>query len=155
MSLSAAARAALLRERVGEPYVALATVTHPLLEETLRFVINTSHVVSRGETYLASHAEFALPNRGEGRMAAQITIANVDRRIGDAVQTMLTPAEILFEVVDAQDPDTVEIGYPPMELTDVTANAIAVTSDLKGRLDLQDAHPKTRATRSIARGLFR
>ena len=125
------------------------------LGETLRFVINTSDVVSRGETFLASHAEFNLPNRGEGRMAAQITIANVDRRIGQAVQLLLTPAEILFEIVDADLPDIVVLVYPPMELTNVTANAIAVTGDLKGKLDPQDQHPKDRATRTVAPAIFR
>ncbi|MFN3549610.1 MAG: DUF1833 family protein [Mesorhizobium sp.] len=148
-------RAAFMAERIGEPYVALVTITHPSLAETLRFVINTSDIVSRGETFLASHAEFNLPNRGEGRQSAQITIANVDREIGRAVQAMLTPAEILFEIVDAERPDIVVIVYPPMELTNVTANAISVTGDLKGKLDPQDQYPKERATRFIAPAIFR
>jgi hypothetical protein len=144
-----------MAERIGEPYVALVTITHPSLEDTLRFVINTSDVVSRAETFLASHAEFTLPNRGEGKMAAQITIANVDRRIGQAVQTMLTPAEILFEIVDAERPDIVVLVYPPMELYNVTANAMSVTGDLKGKLDPQDQYPKERATRDVAPAIFR
>lgn len=148
-------RAAFMAERIGEPYVALVTISHPSIAETLRFVVNTSNIVSRGETFLASHAEFTLPNRGEGRQAAQITIANVDREIGRAVQAMLTPAEILFEIVDAERPDIVVIAYPPMELTNVTANAIAVTGDLKGKLDPQDQYPKERATRFIAPAIFR
>ena len=146
-------RAAFFRQTGDDPYVALITITHPTLEEPIRAVMDTRDLVSQGETFKAGKAMFSLPSRGQGNSRASVTIANVDARIALAAQTLVTPAEFLFQVVNAELPDIVEIEWPPMELVNVGGDVLAVTGDLASVVSLLDQYPRIRLTLDIAPGL--
>jgi hypothetical protein len=146
-------RAAFFRQIVEDPYVALITVSHPTLEEPIRAVMDTRDLVSQGQTFKAGKAMFSLPSRGQGDSRASVTIANVDARIALAAQSLVTPAEFLFQIVNAERPDIVEIEWPPMELVNVGGDVLAVTGDLTSVVSLLDQYPNIRLTLDIAPGL--
>lgn len=146
-------RAAFFRQTVEDPYVALITVSHPTLEEPIRAVMDTRDLMSQGYEFKAGKAMFSLPSRGQGDSRASVTIANVDARIALAAQSLVTPAEFLFQIVNAELPDIVEIEWPPMELVNVGGDVLAVTGDLTSVVSLLDQYPRIRLTLDIAPGL--
>lgn len=147
-------RSQLFRDRIEDTHLCLITLSHVSIEPPIRVAVNNENVVSNGETFIAGQMNVVLPKRGEGRTSAQITIANVDRRIGLAAQRLITPADVTFQVVDAAEPDTIDIDYPPMRLTGITGNALAVSGELTSRFNLQEPYPKVRATKTVAPGLY-
>lgn len=147
-------RSAVFQERIPEAYVALVTIEHPAIDPPIRATTNSSNLISNGETFLASRINLSLPTDKADGQNAQITVANVDRRIGLAAELMVTPAQVTFQVVNAEDPDTVEIDYPPLRLTSITANAMSVSGELTVPLNPQNAYPRTRATKTLTPAIY-
>ena len=147
-------RATLFSDRISDAYVALLTISHPILEEPIRCCTNSSDITSNGDLYYGARLDLILPTKAQEKQRARISVANVDRRIGLAARTMLTPATITFDIIKADDPDTIEIAYPPMLLTDIRGDVSAVTGELREQMNQQDPWPQVRATKSIAPGVY-
>lgn len=147
-------RQQLFRDEIEDPYICLVTLTHPFLEPPVRVATNSSDVVSNGETFLRGRLDVVPPNIKEGEQSARISIANVDRRIGLAAARLITPAQILIQVVNAEDPDTIDIEYPPMWLSNITGDALVVTGELTSQINLRDEWPNVRATKTVAPGIY-
>ena len=147
-------RVTLFSDRISDVYVVLLTITHPILEEPIRCCTNTSNITSNGNLFYGACLELVLPTKAQEKQSARISVANVDRRIGLAARTMLTPATITFDIIKADTPDTIEIAYPPMLLTDIRGDVSAVSGELREQMNLQDPWPVVRATKSVAPGVY-
>ena len=94
-------------------------------------VNNTVAVVSGGETYSAFPFEISLPSQLEDAPPrARIRIDNISREIGQAIRDMTSAADVTIEVVRADDPDTIEVSWPQMRLTNARYNFSTVEWDL-------------------------
>ena len=140
--------------RITTPWVWLAGITHPLLEAPIRVAVDSEDVTFGGEVYAKGSMGLVAPNFAEGDQQATVRIANIDRRAGLAIMQMITPPEITFSMVNADDPDTGASTWNPMVLAQATGNAIEITGEFRSRVSQQDPFPKDRATKENAPGLW-
>lgn len=142
------------QERPAGTWVWIAEISHPRLDEPIRVAVDTADVTYGGDVYRAGRMGFVPPNFAESEQVARIRVANTDRVAGSAIQRMVTPAQAVFALVDAADPDTGAEQWPPMLLVNVSGNAVEITGEFRSRIAPNDAFPKERADKSTAPGLF-
>lgn len=145
---------ALLSNPIPDTYVVLVKISHPAMSDDIRVSTATEDLVSNGEEYLACQLLIKLPTRTNSLRTAEMSVQNVDSRIGQAAMAINTPCTVYLSIVKAESPDDVEIAYPPMKMTNVDANPIMVTGELLGWINKDEPYPKIRATKSIAPGIY-
>lgn len=143
-----------IAQHTEEAFLVLLTISHETLGQPFRFVRNRVGVTSRGNGFLASHFEIELPGDGDEVPRAVITVANVDRRIGQTLERLVTPPTCLIELVLASTPDTVERAWDQFELLEVTWDAFTVQGTLSRRLHWDEPWPFIRVTPARFPGLF-
>jgi hypothetical protein len=143
-----------LAQHADEVFLVLLTIAHETLADPFRFVRNRVRVTSRGNEFLASHFEIELPNDGADVPQARITVANVDRRIGQTLQAIVTPPSVTIELVLGSTPDTVERSWSQFQLTEVTWDALTVQGTLTRIAYWDEPWPYIRVTPSRFPGLF-
>ena len=137
MTLSDSARGAMFAEETSDGLFALLTIDHDDLSAPIRVVHNQVDVVSRGDTFTAFPFELILPtSEPDSPPRAQLTIDNVSREIGQAIRTVSSAPTVLIEVVRIDDPDTLELSFPALNLRNVRFDVAKVTGDLVSE-DLQ------------------
>jgi len=143
-----------IAQHADEAFLVLLTISHDTLKEPFRFVRNRTRVVSRGNEFLASHFEIELPGDSDEVPKAVITVANVDRRIGQTLQSLVTPPKCLIELVLSSTPDIVERAWDQFELLEVTWDAFTVQGTLTRRTYWDEPWPFIRVTPARFPGLF-
>ena len=109
----------------------LLTITHADMAEPIRLStdpterLSTDPVVygsiSRGQHYAFVPIAVVLPDDGDDAApAASLEIDNTDRELIAAVRSITDAAEVTLEIIDADDPDVVEIAFPAMRIANVT-----------------------------------
>lgn len=154
MALSATAIAAMLGRETDEVVLVLLTIDHASLDDPIRVVDNTKDITSNGNTFTAFPFEITLPSDGDAAPKAQLTIANVDRSIGDALDQITTAPTVKMQLILASDPDTIEREWDLFELVNVQIGAIQVTGDLAVRARTQDPWPNVMVTPGRFPALF-
>lgn len=100
----------------GDPLLTLVTISHSLIETSIRCVLNNEDVISRGDTYRAYPFEFVPPELGrDGMRPGRIRIGNVDGQIVEKLRLVAGSGEepvLTFEFIYGSDPDTVERTWP-------------------------------------------
>lgn len=114
-----------------DPFIVLLTLTHSSLSTPIYVARNREDVVSRGNTYVAYPFQILLPTDSDNAPQAQITIANVSRRIGQALEDMVYPPKCTIEIVLASTPDTVERTWSDFSFTQASWDAFRVTAKLE------------------------
>lgn len=147
MPLSTAAIRALLGFESASGIILLATITAGAT--TLRLARNPKDVVSRGNTYTAYPFDLALANDNDAPPRISLRIANVDRRITDALLALTTPPTFLIEAVLTSTPSTVERSFDKFTLRDFEADAVAVSAELTQERFSTEPWPKYRAIPSV------
>lgn len=166
-ALSGALRRQLNLQESGEAILAFLTITHADLAEPITVVGDGVDYVWDAVTYVGFPFRFALLSDEEGPPRCQIEVQNVDRKIGDALRALPSPARLRLELVAASefdqtaDPRT-PLGTPPIEysashlfLVNVSVDAMTVTGDVVSWDYTQDTWPARRATQDRYPGLFR
>lgn len=143
-----------IAQHADDPFLVLLTLGHPTLTQPERFVRNRIQLTSRGNLYKASHFEVELPGDGEEAPRASITVANVSRRIGQAMQTLVTPPSCVIELVLASTPDTVERVWSGLDLLEATWDAFTVRGTLTRATNWDEPWPFIRVTPARFPGLF-
>lgn len=151
---SSGAKEKAIAQRNSDPFLLLLTITHADLAETLYFVRNNEAVVSRGNTHLAYPFEIEEPSDGEQSPQARISIANVSRRIGKAIEALATAPTVKIELVLASDPDAIERTWDEFTLTQVSYDAMAVTATLQHISYWNEGWPKKIVRPPLYPGLF-
>src|SRR5438105_12254339 len=101
MALSTLAIRSLLSREGRVPVILLLTITHPDLAQPIRLARNTvgDNIVSNGSTFTASPFGLEPPSDDEKAPIAKLIAINVDRAIGEALESIVTPAECMLQVV--------------------------------------------------------
>ena len=144
----------LYLERMQAPYVMLVTLDHDKLLAPVRVTTNSSAITSNGEEFISGRIELIPPNSNESESTARLGLANVDRRIGEISRKIDSPATVLFQVIDATEPDVIDQTWPPMFLTNISGDELMVTAELRSQIDRQDPYPNVIASKSNAPGLY-
>lgn len=145
---------------IDDAILVLVTIVHPQIEP-IRVVNNLSvesgagNIISRGETYIAYPFNLDLPANTDDSPRATLTIANVDRRISDAINNLDSSPIISFEIVAASEPDNVIIRFPRFELVDVTWNAVSISGELIQASYASEPFGFVRVTPGLFPALFR
>lgn len=129
--VSSTAIAQALSQHNDDPFVVLLTLTHETLATPIYIARNRENLVSRGNTYLAYPFQISLPSDNDNAPQAQITVANVSRLIGQALERCVYPPNCLMEIVLASTPDTVERSWDEFSFTQATWDAFRVTATLE------------------------
>lgn len=160
MTLSAGAVRKLLSRESDDPIVLLLTIEYldpALTPVIIRFCTNTpgDDLVSNGETFTAAPFEITWPNDHEEAPVAQLTCVNVDRTVGQALESLIYPADVTIQAVFASDPDTVEREATLFELRNARWNAMVLTADISRQGLTSEPCPKYRVTPRLFPALFR
>ena len=110
----------------------LLKIDHADLSTPIRLVNNKVEIVANGDIFSAFPFEIRLPdNLEDATPRAQLRIDNVSREIGEAIRSISTPAAVTIQVVRQDAPDTIEMSWPAMRLTNTRYNALTVRGDLE------------------------
>lgn len=144
----------ILNQFNDDGILVLIIIEHPDLEETLRFVSSNLPVMSNGFEFLAFPCAISLPTDSDQVPNATLTISNVDRRIGEGLESLETPAIITFQMVLASDPDTIEREWPQMQLVDATWTNLSIRGTLSQDVYWNEPYGRKRVTPLKFPGLF-
>ena len=165
--ISAAVRAGLEREASPDALLAFLTVTHPRLVEPIRLVSDVLDYLRDGQTFVGLPFGFVAVTDEERAPVTQLTVQNVDRRIGEALRTMPDRATVQLEMLSSADFDLSADPRVPLgtlvpiyairhfQLIDVTATVTEISGTLMLRDYSQEPWPGQSATQSVCPGLFR
>lgn len=143
------------------------TISHPLLLDPIRVNWDTKDYIYGGKTFTGFPFEITIYSDDESPPKAQLTIQNVDSRIGETVRSLATPPRLKLELLSTLDFDTTvtprtEIGtanvvysFDRAFLTNCKVDFLAVTAEIEGWNYLQRVWPGKRGTQDLLPGLFR
>ena len=160
MSILAATDIAWLMQRSGaEPGIWLLTVEGPELAGKLYFARNPKPVVSVRNnvaiTFGASWFEFEEPGDGDDVPVAKITLPNVDREIGLALEEARSGLTLHFELVREGDPNRVVMAWRMMQLRKAKVDPLVVTGELCAARFEDEPYAPFRVTPAAFPGLYR
>ena len=134
-----------------EVWLVLLTISHDDLTDDIRVVNNNEDIFSNGETYYACPFEPVLPSSSdEGPPAARLRVDNINQDIVKAIREVESHVSLRFDVIVADDPDTIEQTYSGFALADATATVGEVT----GTLTLDDLRLEAYPARSFSPQYF-
>lgn len=151
---TAAAREQAIAQHNDDPFLVLLTIEHESIE-TLRVARNNENIVSRGNTFYAYPFDPEQPGDSEESPQARITIANVNRVVGHALERCATAPSCTFEIVLASDPDHVERAWAGMTFTNAAWDAFRLTVTLAYLGFSDEPFPKKRVTPIRFPGLYK
>jgi hypothetical protein len=149
--------ATLLARQADKVLVALLTVSHADLAAPLRLCTGMpgDDIVSGGNTFTAAPFDIGWPNDDDQVPVAQLVAMNVDRAIGQALESINDPAEVTLQAVLASSPDTIERTAAKFQLRNARWNAIQLTADITRNTISTEPCPKYRITPLHFAALFR
>jgi hypothetical protein len=122
--------AQLFAEESNDPFIMLVTISHPDFP-TIRLVNNTVDIVSRSNTFQAFPFKFRLPvDDGETQRNVEIQLDNTSLELVSAFRSVVTPMNVLLELVLASDPDSVQIDIPDLSLRGITYDKNRINATL-------------------------
>ena len=111
--------------------IPLLTITLPG-KPALRVCDNTVDVISRGETFQATHFEVTLANDDPDKLPeVQLRIANVTGEIVEYLRALVVPPTIKLEIVSNVDFDVVEKSIDFLRLVSIGYDALLITGTLQ------------------------
>jgi hypothetical protein len=122
--------AQLFSEESNDPFLMLLTIYHPDFP-TIRLVNNTVDIVSRSETFQAFPFKFKLPvEDGESQRNIEVQIDNTSLELVSSFRSVITPMDVLVELVLASDSDNVQIDIPDLKLRGITYDKNRISATL-------------------------
>lgn len=165
--VDAGLRAGLERETAPDALLAFLTVRHPRLVAPIRLVSDVFDYLRGAERFVGLPFGFRAVTDEESAPATELTMQNVDRRIGAALRSMPDRARVEVELLSSADfdltrdpreelaPATPIYAMRHFQLVEVTATASRITGTLMLRDYGQEPWPGQSATQSVCPGLFR
>lgn len=157
MALTTAAIRSLLGREGGEPIIALLTIEHADLGAPLRLARNSAgdDIVSNGNTFAAAPWDIAWGADTEEAPKVEITIVNVDRVAGQAIESITDPATCTVQLILASAPDEILIELTNLELRNARWDAMILTAELSHFSFQAEPWPMLRVTPQFFPALFR
>ncbi len=159
-------RAAEARES-GDVFLEFIRISHDALSDDIRCVNDIVDFMYAGELYAGCPFSLSLLTDTDQPPRAKITVQNVDRRIGEAIQAIDDAPNLEILVMSSADFDLsvkprTPIGTPTVEyaarflrLENVEVDAMTVSADIASWDFTQEPWPAIRATKGRLPGLFR
>lgn len=129
--VSAAATEQTTAQHADDPFIVLMTFSGAELTEPQYIARNREDVVSRGITFAAYPFQISLPSDDDQESQGKIAVANVSRRIGKALEALITPPDVTIELVLASTPDTVERSWSGFSLSQAQWDAMKVQGTIQ------------------------
>jgi len=160
----------LNREASANPVLVFMTIDQESLFEPIRVVSDPRNFILDGKEFVGFEFSIKLLSDTEEAPRSQLTIQNVDKRIGEGVLRAETPPRVTIEVIDGSQfnlddnpctelygPGNAERIYsaPQLFLTEVEFDAFQVTAQIVSWDYTQELWPGILATKSRLPGLFR
>lgn len=134
-------RSSQFAQESGEVPIFLLTITHPRLDApiylstdpTARLTTDplTYGTASRDLTFLYAGVDVTLPDEQDKTPpASKLTIQNVTRGLIPLARSVSTPPSVQIEAVLASALDTVEMTWPVMDMSNLTADMSTLQFDL-------------------------
>lgn len=158
-------REALFAQESGEVVIFLLTITHDELEDPIRLTTDPTErksdtpliyrTMSRGEEYLFAGVDVTLPDdQDKSPPASKLSIANVTRELIPLARSVSTPPSVKIEAVLASAPDTVEMIWPAMDMSNLTYDASFLQFDLTMDALVTEPYPSGTFSPASFPGLF-
>lgn len=157
MALTTAAIRSLLLREGGEPIIALLTIEHDDLDAPIRLARNTTgdDIVSNGETFTAAPWDISWGADTENAPKVEITIVNVDRVAGQAIESITDPALCTVQLILESEPDEIIAEIANLELRNARWDAMVLTAELSHFSFAAEPWPFLRVTPQFFPALFR
>lgn len=151
----------------GDAYLIFFTLSHPELLEKIQVVTDPKDFVLDSDTFLGFDFNIVLLTDTEDMPTAQVTIQNVDRKVGDALERIIDPARVKLELIALSEFDTTvdprtELGVTEriyvadhLFLIDIQVNNLSMTGRLVSWDFSQEPYPGIFATQDRFPGLFK
>jgi hypothetical protein len=144
----------LLQRRADEPGIWLMTVDGPELDGARYFALNKVPVTSRGTVFEPGGFDFSEPGDNEEIPEARISVPNIDRAIGHALQEARSGLTFSFELVRENDPDRVVMSWRQLELRNAKIDHLAVTGNLSAANYQDEPYKPLKISQSKFPGLY-
>jgi hypothetical protein len=139
----------------GELGVWLLTLESTDLSAPQRFALASKDVTSRGLLYTASPVQFDEPGDDDGVPRAKITLPNVDREIGFALEENSNGLTAHFELVLPSNFDVVVQAWRMLDLKSVEINPLSVSGELSACSFEDEPYAALRVTQGLFPGFYR
>ncbi len=155
MSVTTTIRSEMFRQETDDGLLYLLTLATTELSDSIRVVLNTEHITSRGLLFVGFPFELILPpSSTDSEYVAQLTIDNVGREVAESIRLAREPVGATIEVVQLNNPDYVELTISNLELKNVRVSALSVTGDLVVNSFLTEPFPPDNFTPGSFPGVF-
>ena len=139
-----------------EVVAGLVSISHPQIGASLRFVLDSDSLVSRGETYIPMVADILFGANIPGEASqAKLTLDHVDRTVYAAIADLDGPLTVDFELVIRSFPDDPIREHLGLEALNVQVSALQISADLFAGLYYTEAVPHLRFVPRLFPGIFR
>ena len=167
--ISASLRKELESPESAEAVLVFITISHPDFDDSIRVVSDSASYVWKGDTYIGFPFDIVLLSDDDKPPTASLTVQNVDRRIGMAIENITTPPRLRIDVLgaswfdqtvnprvalDMPEPDA-DYTADMLFLNDVEVSAFEVKASIVSWNYVQEVWPGIRATQSRLPGLYR
>lgn len=152
---SGRATALAIAQYADEPFIALLTIAHPSLAEPYRFARNRKKIVSNGATFSAAYFELELPGDGTDAPSANITVSNVNRKIGRSLERLPADDKTVckIDLVLPSTPDVIERSWAQFILQNAVWDAMTVRGTIGRTQYYDEPWPSIRITTRNFRGI--
>lgn len=158
-------RTALFAQESSEVPIFLLTITHPDLDDPVLLSTDpTSRIttdplvygtVSRGQTFLYAGVDVTLPDEQDrAPPSSKLIVSNVTRELIPLARSISSPASVTIEAVLASAPDTVEMTFPALDMTNLVYDAMTLTFDLTADALTTEPFPSGTFSPAYFPGLF-
>lgn len=157
----------LERPETAEVLLVFLRISHRQLPEDLRIVSDGADYIMDGATWTGFDFEIQLLSDTDAPPRTELTVQNVDRRIGEAILAMDGPARLDMEVIAASQFNlnveprvalgpSVERTYTArhLALVDVGGDVLQLTGTIRSWDYSQEAWPSMRGTQDAFPGLY-
>lgn len=143
------------------------TISHPLLSDPIRVVNDTKDFSRGGFTWTGFPFDIQIMTDDESPPKAEISIQNIDSRIGETIRGLRTPPRMKLELCSSLDFDinanprteigaaTVVYSFDRAFLVNTKVDFLTVSAEISGWDYQQRVWPGVRATQTKFPGLFR
>ena len=113
-----------------EQFLLLLTLSHPNLIDPIRVCSDFTDVTSNSIVYTGYPFGIVLPSSQDDIPRAQLTIQNVDSRIGEVLRGIYAPISVTIACVLRDDPDEEIFSYNFLKLRNVNGDALTIQGTL-------------------------
>jgi Domain of unknown function (DUF1833) len=115
--------AQLFGQTSDDPFLTLATLSHPSFASDIRLVNNTKDIVSRGQTFRAFPMNVRLPvDDGETAREFNLELDNASLELIEEIRSVTTAINIKLEMILASIPDEVQISQEDLTIVSLNYN---------------------------------